>query len=199
MSIRSSRRLAGLSSTGRKTIEARTRRIERRARRGEHGQDRSRHAVSGVGAGRGGVRRHGTCARARHLDAEVPQSARLCYRQLSDGRRPAVRRRAGDGDAGRAADQGAGRGAARHAGRGCRALARRLPVAARRAVASCARGKARGGAGVDTARGTLRGRRRALAGKGDRPRSLDRRFCRVGRRIAGAAADRCDRASFRAC
>ena len=199
---RSSRRPAGSTSTGRKTIEARTRRIAQTSAPRRAWSDRRRHAVSGDGAG---MRRRTASPDARCerglWTLGVPQSARLRDRQLPDGRRPAVRRRAGDGDAGGAAGEGARRGAAR---RSARRECERAPVvylSPQGAPLRHARvAKLAAEPGLVLLAGRYEGIDERLLDARGRPGDLDRRFRRVGRRIAGADADRCDRAAAcRAC
>ncbi len=75
--------------------------------------------------------------------------------------------------------------------------ARRSSTCRRRASRCAMRGWSKLAAepGLILLAGRYEGVDERAAGTRDRPRGLDRRFCRVGRRIAGAAADRCDRAA----
>ena len=83
-----------------------------------------------------------------------------------------------------------------------RAAKARLPAGSRSIYLAAdgeradAREGARAGAaaGADAAGGTLRRRRRAIDRVGDRRERVDRRLRVVGRRVAGAGADRCGRA-----
>ena len=127
------------------------------------------------------------------------ESARFRDGQLPDRRRPAVRRRAGNGDAGGAAGEGAGGGAGGAAGGRVRGDADDLPVAGGRAADAPAGRGARGGGGYDGVRAASRGGTRAIDERLRRARgrrgNRDRRFRRLGRRAAGADADRCGRAA----
>ena len=153
---------------------------------------------------RGAVRRDRAGAAARAVAARRVEPARFRDGQAPDRRRPPVRRRAGNGDAGGAAGERRSRRrrAAQRGGR-LRGDADAPPVAGRHAADAPAGGGAGGGGrrdGLRAARRAVRGDRRAAARARGRRGDRDRRFRRVGRRVAGADADRRDRCgSARAC
>ena len=80
------------------------------------------------------LRRDRPGARARAVAAGDVESARLRDGQLPHRRRPSVRRRTGDGDAGGTAGAGAGGGARRRSGARGREAADDPPDARRRAA-----------------------------------------------------------------
>ena len=126
-----------------------------------------------------------TSAARRALRVRRLQPTGLCRGRPRHGRRPALRRRAGDGDDGRAA---APRGAGGQGGTAA-GVAGDLPHAPRRAVRSGHGAVACRVARLSAGGGALRGGGRALRGSGSGPRDLHRRLCAFRRGTAGIGGD----------